>query len=202
MVTDTHSRPRRVVLIDNYDSFTYNLVQVLGTIDPALDIRVHRNDQISTAEIEKQHPTHILISPGPCTPRESGVSNDVIRHFSGRLPLLGVCLGHQCLGHVNGAQVVRAKRLVHGKTSLIRHDEVGLFAGVPNPFAAMRYHSLLIQPDTMPPDFVVSAVCADDASEIMAIRHVRLPVFGVQFHPESFMTPEGPKLLANFLRIG
>lgn len=202
MVSNAQSKPRRVVLIDNYDSFTYNLVQVLGTIDPSLDIRVHRNDQISVAEIERIRPTHILVSPGPCTPREAGVSNDVIRHFSGELPLLGVCLGHQCLGHVNGAQVVRAKRLVHGKTSLIRHDEAGLFAGLPNPFAAMRYHSLLIQPDTMPANFVISAVCADDASEIMAIRHFNLPVFGVQFHPESFMTPEGPKLLANFLRIG
>lgn len=202
MVPKQTSEPSRVVLIDNYDSFTYNLVQVLGTIDPSLDIRVHRNDQISVAEIEEIRPTHILVSPGPCTPHESGISNEVIRHFSGKLPLLGVCLGHQCLGHVNGAQIVRAKRLVHGKTSLIQHEQAGLFAGLPNPFPAMRYHSLLIQPDTLPADFVVSAVCADDASEIMAIRHAHLPVFGVQFHPESFMTPEGPKLLANFLRIG
>lgn len=201
MGPEIHSTTRRIVLVDNYDSFTYNLVQVLGTIDPKLEICVHRNDQISIAEIDALLPTHIMISPGPCTPREAGISNDVIRHFSGKLPLLGVCLGHQCIAHVNGAQIVRAKRLVHGKTSLVRHDERGLFTGVPNPFAAMRYHSLLIQPDTLPLEFEVSAVCAEDPSEIMAIRHKSLPVLGVQFHPESFMTLDGPKLLANFLAI-
>ena len=201
MVAKLPPRNRRLVLIDNYDSFTYNLVQVLGTIDPSIEMLVHRNDQIGIAEIEQLQPTHVMISPGPCTPREAGISNEVLRHFTGRLPLLGVCLGHQCLAHINGAAVVRAKRLVHGKTSPIRHNATGLFAGVNNPFAAMRYHSLLVQPDTLPADYEVSAVCDDDPSEIMAIRHKSLPVFGVQFHPESFMTLEGPKLLANFLAI-
>ena len=191
-----------IVLIDNYDSFTYNLVQRIGELDTALDIRVYRNDQVTLDEIEVDRPDHIIISPGPCTPREGGISNDVIRRFSGRVPLLGVCLGHQCIGYVNGASIVRARRLMHGKISLIRHDEEGIFKGVGNPFEATRYHSLIIQNDTLSDDFVISATCDDDPSEIMAIRHRTQPVDGVQFHPESFLTLEGSRLLANFLGIG
>jgi anthranilate synthase/aminodeoxychorismate synthase-like glutamine amidotransferase len=190
-----------ILLIDNYDSFTYNLVQRLGELDAALDIRVYRNDQITLDAIEAARPDHIIISPGPCTPREGGISNDVIRRFGGRVPLLGVCLGHQCLGYVHGANVIRAPRLMHGKTSMIRHDGEALFAGLSNPFQATRYHSLIIQEGTLPEDFVVCATSDDDPTEIMAIRHRQQPMFGVQFHPESFLTLEGHKLLANFLRI-
>jgi para-aminobenzoate synthetase component 2 len=191
-----------LVLIDNYDSFTYNLVQTFGEIAPRLEVRVYRNDQVTIEGIEAEHPTHIVVSPGPCTPREGGISNDVIRHFASRVPLLGVCLGHQCIGYVYGAQIVRARRLVHGKTSLIRHSGDGLFAGLSNPFEATRYHSLIIAPGTLPAEFEVIAHCEDDPEEIMAIRHRSLPLFGVQFHPESFLTVEGPKLLANFLAFG
>jgi len=191
-----------IVLIDNYDSFTYNLVQRIGELDPALEIRVYRNDQVTLPQIEQDAPRHIIVSPGPCTPREAGISNDVVRHFAGRVPLLGVCLGHQCIGFVSGADIVRAKRLMHGKTSLIRHDGRGIFAGLSNPFQATRYHSLIIEPGTLPDEYEVSATCEDDPAEIMAIRHRRLPVDGVQFHPESFLTLEGHKLLANFLGIG
>ena len=190
-----------VILIDNYDSFTYNLVQRIGELDPTLDIRVYRNDQITVEQIEDEKPDHLIISPGPCTPREGGISNDVIRHFSGRVPLLGVCLGHQCIGFVNGANVIRARRLMHGKTSMIRHDGAGIFRGISNPFEATRYHSLIIESDTLPDEFVVSATCEDDPSEIMAIRHRAWRLEGVQFHPESFLTLEGHKLLANFLGL-
>jgi len=191
-----------VVLIDNYDSFTYNLVQRIGELDAGLEIRVYRNDQTTPERIESERPDHIIISPGPCTPREGGISNDVIRHFAGRTPLLGVCLGHQCIGYVFGAQVIRAPRLMHGKTSLIRHDGRGVFAGLSNPFEATRYHSLIIQSGTLPEKFVVSATAEDDPDEIMAIRHRDWPLEGVQFHPESFLTDEGSRLLANFLGIG
>jgi para-aminobenzoate synthetase component II len=191
-----------IVLIDNYDSFTYNLVQRIGELDPTLDMRVFRNDQVTVQQIDELKPNHILISPGPCTPKESGISNQVILHFAGRVPLLGVCLGHQCIGHVFGAKVVRAGRLMHGKTSLIRHDGRGIFAGLDNPFQATRYHSLIIEPGTLPDDFEISATCEDDPREIMAIRHRSQPIDGVQFHPESFLTPAGHKLLANFLQIG
>jgi len=191
-----------LVLIDNYDSFTYNLVQRIGELDPHLEIRVYRNDQVTVAEIEAQRPDHIMISPGPRTPRDSGISNEVIRHFAGKVPLLGVCLGHQCIGYVYGAQIVRAARLMHGKTSWIRHDGQGVFRGLPNPFEAARYHSLIIRPGTLPEDFAVSATSADDPDEIMAIRHRRWPLEGVQFHPESFLTTTGSRLLANFLGIG
>lgn len=190
-----------VVLIDNYDSFTYNLAQRIGELDPATEVRVYRNDQVTLAQLEAERPDHIVISPGPCTPRESGISNEVVRHFSGRVPLLGVCLGHQCIAYVHGASIIRARRIMHGKTSQIRHDGQGIFQGLPNPFAATRYHSLIIQEGTLPADFVVSATCADDPTEIMAIRHRRWPVDGVQFHPESFLTLVGHKLLANFLGI-
>lgn len=198
----TTSKPAHVVIIDNYDSFTYNLVQTIGALDDAIRITVHRNDQITIGGIEAESPTHLLVSPGPCTPKEGGISNDVIRHFSGRLPLLGVCLGHQCLAYVNGGEVVRARRLVHGKTSMIRHDGRGIFAGLSNPFQATRYHSLIVQPEHVPPDFEVSAWCDDAPDEIMGLRHREWPVNGVQFHPESFLTLEGPRLLANFLAIG
>jgi para-aminobenzoate synthetase component 2 len=191
-----------IVLIDNYDSFTYNLVQRIGELDAGIDIRVYRNDQITPDEIEAQHPDHVIISPGPGTPLDGGISNDVIRHFAGRVPLLGVCLGHQCIAYVYGARVVRAHRLMHGKTSMIRHDGVGLFDGVVNPFEATRYHSLIIEPGTLSDDFIVTATCADDPAEIMAIRHREWPLCGVQFHPESFLTAEGHRLLANFLGIG
>ena len=191
-----------VLLIDNYDSFTYNLVQRIGELDAAVEIRVYRNDQITPDEIEAQHPAHIIISPGPCTPREAGVSNDVIRRFGGRVPLLGVCLGHQCIGYVSGAKVIRARRLMHGKTSLIRHDGQALLKGLTNPFEATRYHSLIIQDGTLPPTYIVCATAEDDPTEIMAVRHRDWPLYGVQFHPESFLTGEGHKLLANFLAIG
>jgi para-aminobenzoate synthetase component 2 len=191
-----------IVLIDNYDSFTYNLVQRIGELDASQELRVYRNDQVTLEQIDADRPTHLIISPGPCTPREGGISNDVIRRFAGQVPLLGVCLGHQCIGYVAGASIVRAGRLMHGKTSLIRHDGLGIFAGLTNPFQATRYHSLIIAPGTLPENYQVSATCEDDPSEIMAIRHRSLPIDGVQFHPESFLTLEGHKLLANFLGIG
>ncbi len=191
-----------IVLIDNYDSFTYNLVQRIGELDATREVRVFRNDQVTVQDVEREHPDHIIVSPGPCTPREAGISNQIIRHFAGRVPLLGVCLGHQCLGFVHGAQIVRAGRLMHGKTSLIRHDGRGIFAGMSNPFEATRYHSLIIAPGTLPPEFEISATASDDPAEIMAIRHRTQPLDGVQFHPESFLTREGHRLLANFLGIG
>lgn len=190
-----------IVLIDNYDSFTYNLVQRIGEFDPDIDVRVVRNDQVSVEQIEAEGPDHIIISPGPCTPREGGISVEVARYFSGKIPLLGVCLGHQCIAFGEGARIVRASRLMHGKTSRIRHDGKGIFAGLPSLFEATRYHSLIIEPGTLPDAFEISATSADDPNEIMAIRHRTLRVDGVQFHPESFLTPAGHKLLANFLAI-
>src|SRR5262249_12217613 len=190
-----------ILIIDNYDSFTYNLVQRLGELDPAIDLRVFRNDQISVDEVESLKPSQILISPGPCTPREAGVSNEVILGFAGRVPLLGVCLGQQCIGQVFGGEVVRNYRIMHGKVSLIYHDGQGVFRGLSNPFEATRYHSLVIRRETFThPDFVVSAWTEE--GEIMGVRHHSWPLHGVQFHPESFLTVEGPKLLKNFLEIG
>ncbi len=186
-----------ILLIDNYDSFTYNLVQRLGEIDARLDLRVVRNDQVTLDEIEAWKPTHLIISPGPCTPVEAGISSAVVERFAPRIPLLGVCLGHQCIGHALGAKVVRADRIMHGKTSQIRHDDRGIYRGLSNPFEATRYHSLVIQPDTVPADLEV--VAWTDEGEIMGVRHKRFPLEGVQFHPESFLTLEGPKLLKNFL---
>jgi anthranilate synthase component II len=189
-----------ILLIDNYDSFTYNLVQRFGEIDPTLDLHVYRNDQITPDEVEGLRPTHLIISPGPCTPREAGVSNEVLRRFSMRVPTLGVCLGHQCIGHVFGGEVVRNHRIMHGKTSLIHHDGQGVFAGMSNPFEATRYHSLVIKRETWNhPDFVVTAWT--DENEIMGVRHKTWPLHGVQFHPESFLTLEGPRLLQNFLEM-
>ncbi len=186
-----------ILLIDNYDSFTYNLVQRLGEIDPGIDLQVFRNDQITVDEIEALGPSHLIISPGPCTPLEAGISNDVIRRMAPRIPLLGVCLGHQCIGHTFGGRVVRADRIMHGKTSWIHHDGKVLYRNLVNPFEATRYHSLVIQPDTLPAELEV--VAWTDQGEIMGVRHKTYPLEGVQYHPESFLTLEGIKLLKNFI---
>ena len=188
-----------ILLIDNYDSFTYNLVQRLGEIDPARTIEVVRNDRITIDQIERMGVERIIISPGPCTPREAGISNDVLKSFGARIPILGVCLGHQCIGHAFGAVVERNYRLMHGKTSPIFHDNQGVFVGMANPFDAARYHSLVIRPGTLSDDFVVTAWTQEN--EIMGVRHKVWPLHGVQFHPESFLTPDGYTLLANFLKI-
>lgn len=192
-----------ILLIDNYDSFTYNLVQRLGEIDPTLDLQVVRNNKITCDEIADRRPTHIIISPGPCTPTEAGVSVECAQRFIGKIPLLGVCLGHQSMGQATGGTIVRAKRLMHGKTDRIFHNDQGLFAGLPNPLIATRYHSLVIQPETLHADFEVNAWAdaPDGSREIMAIRHQRFPAFGWQFHPESFLTQQGPELLARFLAV-
>ena len=193
-----------LLLIDNYDSFTWNLVQRFGEVAPDLVVEVHRNDQISGAEIAAKAPTHLVISPGPCTPDEAGISCDVVRRFAGRMPILGVCLGHQSIGQVFGGLIVRARRLMHGKVDAIEHAGRGLFAGLPSPIEATRYHSLVIDPPTLPREFEVDAwsTAPDGSREIMAIRHKTLPVYGVQFHPESFLTPAGHDLLRAFLATG
>jgi anthranilate synthase/aminodeoxychorismate synthase-like glutamine amidotransferase len=189
-----------ILLIDNYDSFTYNLVQRLGELDGGLDVRVFRNDQIAVEQVAELKPSHIIISPGPCTPREAGVSNEVLRRYASTVPTLGVCLGHQCIGHVFGGEVVRNDRIMHGKTSPIHHDNQGVFRELSNPFEATRYHSLVIRRETFHnPDFVISAWTQE--GEIMGVRHRTWPLHGVQFHPESFLTIEGPRLLKNFLEI-
>ena len=186
-----------IIIIDNYDSFTYNLVQQIGAFGEKME--VYRNDKVSIEEIEDKMPDHIIISPGPCTPKEAGISNDIIKKFSGKIPILGVCLGHQCIAYTYGADVVRARRLMHGKTSMIKHDGKTIFKGLPNPFVATRYHSLIVKEDTLP-DFLEVTARADD-DEIMGIRHKEYPLEGVQFHPESFLTEEGPRLLKNFLAL-
>jgi anthranilate synthase/aminodeoxychorismate synthase-like glutamine amidotransferase len=193
-----------ILLIDNYDSFTYNLVQRLGEIDPAIDLEVHRNDQITLDEIERKTPSHIIISPGPCTPNEAGISCACVQRFVGEVPLLGVCLGHQAIGQALGGQIVRARRLMHGKTDQIHHDSQGIFAGLPNPFQATRYHSLVIEPQSVPEQLEVCAWVDDPLGyrEIMAVRHRTAPLFGVQFHPESFLTDCGTQLLKQFLDVG
>ena len=192
-----------ILLIDNYDSFTYNLVQRLGEIDPSLQLEVHRNDKITTDEIAAAAPSHIIISPGPCTPDEAGISLECARIFGGKIPLLGVCLGHQAIAQANGASIVRADRLMHGKTDMVHHDGRGLFAGLDNPMQATRYHSLIVKPDTLSDELEVSAWCIspDGQREIMGIRHRTAPLFGVQFHPESFLTDCGVGLLQNFLKV-
>jgi anthranilate synthase/aminodeoxychorismate synthase-like glutamine amidotransferase len=192
-----------ILLIDNYDSFTYNLVQRLGEIDPKLNLEVYRNDKITLEEIETKCPTHLIVSPGPCTPDEAGISVSCVKHFAGKIPILGVCLGHQSMGQAFGAKIVRCARLMHGKTDQIFHNNQGLFQGLPNPFVATRYHSLVIQPDTLSDDFVINAWsnAPDGTREIMGIRHKQLPLFGLQFHPESFLTDCGTTILERFLKV-
>ena len=185
-----------LLLIDNYDSFTWNLYQYLCEL--GAEVSVVRNDRITLAEMAEMAPSGIVVSPGPCTPREAGISNDVIRHFGTRLPVLGVCLGHQCIGHAYGATVDRAGEIRHGKTSPIHHDGKGVFAGLPSPFEAIRYHSLVIYPETLPDCLEITAWT--DNGLIMGVRHKTLPVEGVQFHPESIMTAVGHDLLRNYLR--
>jgi len=184
-----------ILMIDNYDSFTYNLVQYLREL--GADVAVYRNDRITVDQIRALRPERIVLSPGPCTPAEAGICCEIIRVFGAAIPLLGVCLGHQCIGAAYGGRIVRAARLMHGKTSLIRHDGRGLFRGLPDPFEATRYHSLLIERETMPSCLTVSADTAE--GEIMGVRHRSHPVEGVQFHPESILTQAGKALLANFL---
>jgi anthranilate synthase component 2 len=192
-----------IFVLDNYDSFTYNLVQRLGEIDPTLEIQVRRNDRTSIEEIESLTPQRIIVSPGPCTPAEAGLSKAVIAHFGPRLPLLGVCLGHQAIAEVFGAKVVRAARLMHGKTSEIHHDRQGLFQDLPNPMVCTRYHSLIVPEETLPPQLIACAWTRDSGQEreLMAIRHRDFPVYGVQFHPESYLCEAGTDLLRNFLTI-
>jgi anthranilate synthase component II len=188
--------PMRVALIDNYDSFTYNLVQYLAEL--GAELFVYRHDAIDLDGLERLEPTHVVVSPGPKTPSEAGVSIDAIRHFAGRVPVLGVCLGHQAIGQAFGARVVRGREPVHGKTSEIFHDGRSVFAGLDNPLTATRYHSLVVDPD-LAPELECSAWC--DGDVVMAVRHRTLPVEGVQFHPESILTPSGKALLANFLAM-
>ena len=190
-----------ILMIDNYDSFTYNLVQYLGEL--GVEVEVHRNDAISIEDIERLAPERIVLSPGPCTPNEAGISLDVVHHFAGRIPLLGVCLGHQAIGQAFGADIIHAKSVMHGKTSMVHHKDVGVFAGLPQPMEATRYHSLVIDAATLPDCFEVTAWTQfDDGSleEIMGVRHRALDVEGVQFHPESILTRAGHDLLRNFIQ--
>lgn len=192
-----------ILIIDNYDSFTYNLVQRFGEIDPSLQIQVVRNDEVNIADIVSLAPSHLVISPGPCTPGEAGISVACARDLPPSLPILGVCLGHQAIGQAWGGTIGRAQRLMHGKTDQIFHDGQGVFRGLPNPMIATRYHSLVIEPATVPSEFEIAAYAASPTGgkEVMGIRHRSLPIHGVQFHPESFLTDFGPRLLANFLEI-
>jgi anthranilate synthase/aminodeoxychorismate synthase-like glutamine amidotransferase len=184
-----------LVMVDNYDSFTWNLVQYLGEL--GAEVVVHRNDEVTPEEIEQAGPLGVVVSPGPCTPREAGISVEVVRRFAGKLPVLGVCLGHQCIASAFGGKVVRADRLMHGKTSPVEHDGRGVFSGLPQGFIATRYHSLIVERESLPAELEVSAWTAE--GEIMGIRHKQLQVEGVQFHPESILTSEGKALLGNFL---
>lgn len=184
-----------ILMIDNYDSFTYNLVQYLGEMGQELVVK--RNDQVTLEEIESLAPDYLMISPGPCTPNEAGISMAAIKRFAGEIPIFGVCLGHQSIAQVYGGDVVRAERLMHGKTSEVKHDEKSVFEELPNPFVATRYHSLIVKRETLPDCFEITA--ETEADEIMGIRHKELPVEGVQFHPESIMTDVGKRLLRNFL---
>ena len=190
-----------VFVLDNYDSFTYNLVQYLGELGAQIEVR--RNDQVSVDQVEELKPDHILISPGPCTPQEAGISIDLIRHFAGKVPVFGVCLGHQAMGEAFGGKVVRAKNLMHGKTSRVEHDGKTIFRGVESPMTATRYHSLIVAEDTLPADLEVSAhtIERDGTRVIMGLRHKKFPVEGVQFHPESVLTDAGKKLVENFLHL-
>ncbi|MBU0592881.1 MAG: aminodeoxychorismate/anthranilate synthase component II [Pseudomonadota bacterium] len=185
-----------LLMIDNYDSFTYNLVQYFGELGE--DVRVYRNDEITVEQVAALNPDHIVISPGPCSPTEAGISVAVIQEFSGKVPLLGVCLGHQSIGQAFGGKIIHAKQLMHGKTSLIHHKDTGVFKGLPNPFTATRYHSLVIERESMPDCLEITAWTDD--GEIMGVRHKTLQVEGVQFHPESILTEHGHQMLANFLK--
>lgn len=201
-----------VLLIDNYDSFTFNLVQRLGELERGLEIRVVRNDRITAEEAERLNPSHVIVSPGPCSPTEAGVSNEIIRRFAGRVPVLGVCLGHQCIGHIHGMTVTRHRKIMHGKTSEIFHDGRGIFEGVPNPFVATRYHSLVVLAETVPSEGWELSAWTNDVLEdgtecrvVMGLRRrdgagTRAGLDGVQFHPESYLTVDGPRILSNFLR--
>ncbi|MCX5716567.1 MAG: aminodeoxychorismate/anthranilate synthase component II [Candidatus Omnitrophica bacterium] len=186
-----------ILVIDNYDSFTYNLVQYLGEL--GADLQVYRNDKITLSEIKRLKPGRIVISPGPKWPKNAGVSNETIKTFSGKVPMLGVCLGHQCIGEVLGGKVILAPRIMHGKTSLVYHNGKAIFKGIENPFEATRYHSLLVDRDSLPSCLEITAWTKE--KEIMGLRHKKFPVWGVQFHPESILTVEGKKLLKNFLEI-
>ena len=191
-----------IFVLDNYDSFTYNLVQYIGEL--GFEVLVHRNDQISVSEIERLKPERIVISPGPCTPHEAGISIDLIKHFAGRVPILGVCLGHQAIGAAFGGNVIRAANLMHGKTSEVEHDGKTIFQGVPSPMTATRYHSLIVEEKSLPPDLEISATCRDrdGGRVIMGLRHRKYPIEGVQFHPESVLTSHGKQMVRNFLPSG
>jgi anthranilate synthase/aminodeoxychorismate synthase-like glutamine amidotransferase len=190
-----------VFVLDNYDSFTYNLVQYLGELGAEVEVR--RNDQVTPADVERMQPDRIVISPGPCTPHDAGISIELIRHMAGKAPILGVCLGHQAIGAAFGGEVVRARHLMHGKTSLVEHDDRTLFHGLPSPMTATRYHSLIVSEKKLPSDLEVTAWTheADGSRTIMGLRHRKLPIEGVQFHPESVLTQEGKRLLQNFLEM-
>jgi anthranilate synthase/aminodeoxychorismate synthase-like glutamine amidotransferase len=191
-----------VFILDNYDSFTYNLVQYFGELGAEVEVR--RNDQVSIAEVEQMEPGRIVISPGPCTPQDAGISIELIRHFAGKIPILGVCLGHQAIGAAFGGNVARAPHLMHGKTSAVTHDNKTIFHGLPTPMTATRYHSLIVEEKDLPAELEVSAWTTekDGSRTIMGLRHKRFPVEGVQFHPESVLTDAGKKLVQNFLRVG
>ena len=188
-----------IFVLDNYDSFTYNLVQYIGEL--GFEVLVERNDQITVSEIARLNPARIVISPGPCTPHEAGISIDVIKHFAGKVPILGVCLGHQAIGAAFGGNVIRAANLMHGKTSEVEHDGKTIFQGIPSPITATRYHSLIVEEKSLPPDLEISATCRDrdDGRVIMGLRHRKYPIEGVQFHPESVLTSHGKQMVRNFL---
>jgi para-aminobenzoate synthetase component II len=194
---DRNNRSKMLLVIDNYDSFTYNLVQYLGEM--GAEMVIHRNDQITLSEIEAMRPEKIVISPGPCTPKEAGISIDLIRKFASQIPILGVCLGHQAIGEAFGGEVIRASRLMHGKTSMIEHDGRSIYHQLPNPFEATRYHSLIIRRESMPDDLKITAWTKE--GEVMGVRHKSFPIEGVQFHPESILTQVGKDLLKNFLKM-
>jgi anthranilate synthase/aminodeoxychorismate synthase-like glutamine amidotransferase len=190
-----------VFVLDNYDSFTYNLVQYLGELGE--EVVVRRNDQVSLGEIEAMHPARIALSPGPCTPQEAGISIELIRHFAGKLPILGVCLGHQAIGAAFGGNIIRATNLMHGKTSQVEHDGRTIFRGVPSPITCTRYHSLIVEETTLPPalEITARAVERNGSTVIMGVRHRQVPIEGVQFHPESVLTQSGKQIVANFLKL-
>jgi anthranilate synthase/aminodeoxychorismate synthase-like glutamine amidotransferase len=190
-----------VFVLDNYDSFTYNLVQYLGEL--GAEVVVRRNDKVTVAEVEAMHPERILLSPGPCTPQEAGISIELVRHFAGKVPVLGVCLGHQAIGAAFGGEIVRAPKVMHGKTSQVQHDGKTIFNGLPSPMTATRYHSLIVQEKGLPEALDISAYATENGGSrvIMGLRHKQFPVEGVQFHPESVLTGEGKKLIGNFLRM-